>query len=350
MTDTIDRAETGIVALVDANPVMVLTDRQKFNQFYEAIKRETDALDADVTTDKGRKAIASMAYRVARTKTAIDEAGKKLNEEARLRINAVDESRREIRAQLDTLKDEVRRPLTEWEQAEETRVASCQSTIQFLREAANIGPDETAADLRKRHAALAALTFDPETFDGYMPQISALHDLAMTGLSAGADRIDQEERDRAELERLRSEAAERERIEQERAAAEDAERQRAEAEKAEQEREQRLREEAAEAARKEAEDAARREQEERDRRHQEELAAERQRAEQAEAAERARLAEEARQAAEQKAREADREHRGNVMRAAKEAIMEASDIAEDAAKKIVLAIAAGSVPAVTIKF
>jgi colicin import membrane protein len=55
------------------------------------MKRETDALDADVTTEKGRKAIASMAYKVARTKTAIDEAGKKLNEEARARINAVDE-------------------------------------------------------------------------------------------------------------------------------------------------------------------------------------------------------------------------------------------------------------------
>lgn len=352
MTDaaTIERPSTDIIALVEATPVMVLTDREKFSQFYDAIKRETDALDADVSTDKGRKAIASMAYRVARTKTAIDEAGKKLNEEARARINAVDESRREIRAQLDTLKDEVRRPLTEWEEAEEARQAECQQTITFLRESATIGPEETAADLRERHGELAAMTFNPEAFDGYMPQITALHDLALSGLSAGADRLDQEERDRAELERLRAAEAERERIEQERAAAEEAERQRVAAEKAEQEREQRLREETAEAARKEAEAAAAREQEERDRRHQEELAAERQRAEQAEAAERARVAEEARQAEEQKRREADREHRGNVMRAAKEALMEVAEIDEPTAKKIVLAIAANSIPAVSIKF
>ncbi|WP_277750417.1 hypothetical protein [Croceibacterium ferulae] len=42
-----------------------------------------------MTTAKGRKAIASLAAKVARTKTAIDDAGKKLNEEARAKINAV---------------------------------------------------------------------------------------------------------------------------------------------------------------------------------------------------------------------------------------------------------------------
>lgn len=38
------------------------------------------------------------------------------------------------------------------------------------------------------------------------------------------------------------------------------------------------------------------------------------------------------------------------MRTAKEALMEHGGLDEDAAKKVVLAIAAGSVPAVTIRF
>lgn len=349
-TDTIERPATDIVALVEANPVMVLTDREKFSQFYDEMKRETDALVVDLTTDKGRKAIAAMAYKVARTKTAIDEAGKKLNEEARERINAVDESRREIRAQLDTLKDEVRKPLTEWEEAEKARVETCQATIQSLRDAAAIGFEETAEDVRARLAIVAAMAFDPETFDGYMPQIAALHDLAVTGLTAAAERMEKEERDRAELERLRAEAEERERAEAERLAAEEAERQRVAAEKAEQEREQRLRDEAAETARKEAEETAQREQAARDRQHAEELAAERQRVADAERAEAARKAEAERLAAETARREADQTHRSAVLRAAKEAIMEAGGVSEAIAKSIVLAIAAGNVPACRITF
>ena len=119
---------TDIVALVQATPVLVLTDKQKFSDFYEAMKAECDALKIDLETEKGRKAIASMAYKVARTKTAIDDAGKLLNEESRARINAVDENRREIRNQLDALKDEVRKPLTDWEQAEEARRSSDATT------------------------------------------------------------------------------------------------------------------------------------------------------------------------------------------------------------------------------
>lgn len=49
-------------------------------------------------------------------------------------------------------------------------------------------------------------------------------------------------------------------------------------------------------------------------------------------------------------RAADREHRGKVMGIAKAAIMAAGGVGEEAAKKIVLAIGAGEIPAVSITF
>ena len=341
---------TDIVAIVNANPVMVLTDKDAYSRFYQEMKRETDALEIDLTTEKGRKAIASMAFKVARTKTAIDDAGKKLNEEARARINAIDEARREIRAQLDALKEEVRRPLTEWEEAEDARIDECKATVERLRHAASVGYEETAAAIRERLTEIQAEQFDPLKFDGYMPQVQALRDTAIAALTASAERMEQEERERAELERLRAEAAERERVEQERLAAEEAERRRAEAEKAEAERLARIEQEAAERARKEAEEAAQRAQAEKDRQHAEALAAERRRAEEAERAAQAERDRIAAEQAQQAAREADRAHRSSVLTAAKEAIMEAGDIAEDAAKKVVLAIQAGNVPNVTLRF
>jgi colicin import membrane protein len=350
-----------IVALVEATPALVLTDRQKYSEFYEAMKAECDAHVPDLSTEKGRKAIASLAYKVARTKTAIDDAGKELNEEARARINAIDESRRVIRQQLDELKVEVRQPLTDWEVAEEARVGQVEQTIKLLRDSATVGFEETADDLRKRIVHVEGLEFDPDKFQGYHPQAVALQASTIATLNNVADRLDKEEADRAELARLREEAAERQRLEQERAEAEEAERRRAEAEKAEAERrakaeaEQKAREEAAakaaeERVRLEAESKAREEREATERAHAEELAVERRRAEVAERAEAEREAQADREAAAQAARDADRTHRSKILGAAKEAIMEAGPVDEATAKTIVLAIAAGNVPAISIRF
>lgn len=352
---------TNIIALVEATPVLVLTDREKFSAFYEAMKAECDAHTPDLTTERGRKEIASLAYKVARTKTAIDDAGKKLNEEARARINAVDESRREIRQQLDALKDEVRRPLTEWEEAEAARVDKCEQTLVLLRDSAKVGYEETAADVRKRIAHVAGMTFAPEVFQGFAPQAEALRATAIETLTAVADRMDREEAERAELEKLRAEAAEREAAEQAKREADEAERRRAEQERAAEEARQRAEQEERDriaAAEKAAEERVRAEA---DRAHAEALEAERRRADEAERAaqaERDRAAAEeaernrvaAAEAAEQARRDADRAHRSKIMTAAKEAIMEAGPVDEVVAKSIVLAIAAGNVPAISIRF
>lgn len=353
--------KTDIVAIVEASPVLVLTDKEKFNQFYEAMRRECDAHEPDLTTEKGRKAIASLAYKVARTKTAIDEAGKKLNEEARARINAVDESRREIRQQLDDLKDEVRRPLTEWEEAEKQREADSAEQLSFIRESARVEIEATSTDIINRLNVLAGLEVD-EVLHGDRTGIvrAALAD-TIEALKAARDRLKREEEDRAELERLREAEAERQREEEERLAKEREERRRAEAEKAEADERARIEREAEERAKAEVERKAREEAEAKERAHQEALAAERRRAEEAERAaqaerdraaqeEAARKAEAERAAEEQRKREADRAHRGKIMTAAKKAIMEAASIEEAVAKAIVLAIAAGNVPNVTLRY
>ena len=63
-----------------------------------------------------------------------------------------------------------------------------------------------------------------------------------------------------------------------------------------------------------------------------------------------RAAKEAAEKADAEARQRDVEHRGKIMREAKEAIMEHGGVKEDAAKKIVLAIVAGSIPHANLKF
>ena len=143
MATKLKEVGTDIVAVVEASPVIVLTDEAKFNQFYEAMREECDRHEPDLSTEKGRKAIASLAYKVARTKTAIDDAGKKLNEEARARINAIDEARRKIRQQLDDLRDDVRRPLTDWEDAEDARAETVASELATIQGMQRVDIDDT---------------------------------------------------------------------------------------------------------------------------------------------------------------------------------------------------------------
>lgn len=363
--------QTALVAQVAENPGLVLLDRERFDRFYEAIKAETDKLVPDLTTEKGRAAIKAMAFKVTKTKTAIDDAGKLLKEEAQATVNKVDAARREIKTRLEALRDDVRKPLTEWEAREEERIAACDALIERIKAAAVVSMDDTVATVANRLANVKAFALDEGQFQSSLPLALAQQEATVTALISAHARLVKEEADRAELERLRAEAAEREakeRAEAEaKAAAEAAERERQEAEaraaRAAEEQQARIA-----AAAKAAEDAARaaaeaRANEERlaqQKAHDEALAAEKRRADEADAARKAeadRIAREtaAREAAEKAAadadakRAADQEHRGKIMGAAKQAIM-GHGVGEQTARAIVLAIAAGDVPAVSIKF
>lgn len=84
---------------------------------------QVDALSVvyDVDTVAGRADIASLAYKVARSKTAIDDAGKALVVPMKQQINEIDEARKHARDFLDALKGEVRQPLTVWEMEENAK-------------------------------------------------------------------------------------------------------------------------------------------------------------------------------------------------------------------------------------
>lgn len=344
---------TDIIATVTANPVTVLTDEKTYSEFYQRIKEELDAHQPDITTAKGRGEIASLAYKVTRTKTAIDAAGKKLNEDARAKINAVDAQRRKIREELDLLAETVRKPLTDWETAEKEREDIANSQLSHIIELSRPGFDEPSDEIKARLADLMAMHLDPEIhLDNYddnrekleaaIASMNAEYNRALKAEADAAElarlRAEQEARDQAEAEAKRAEEqAERDRIAREKAEAEykanverEAERARlAEAEKARIERERIEREAAAKIAAAEAEARAVKEKAEREERERQE-AIERTRREEA-------------------ARQADREHRGKIMRDAKEAIMEHGPD-EDTAKKIVLAIVAGEIPNTRIIF
>ncbi|MBR9900441.1 MAG: hypothetical protein GYB19_10325 [Rhodospirillales bacterium] len=301
--------------------------------------------NADVTTGKGRKEIASVAYKVAQSKTLLDGLGKDLVADWKNRAAAVDVERRRLREFLDNLKDEVRKPLTAWEQAEEARVKAINDRIAEI-EGMAVSPDtqitgNDAVWLEERLEKVMDLKID-DSFGEFKANAALAKDEAIGSVSAALGdakecaRIDAEQR--AEAERIAAE-------------------QRAVAEKEAAEREAREKVEAEERAKREVEqrEAERREWEAQAKQREE--AAAKDAAEEAEARIRSEAEDKARQEAEAKAkaeaeeasRVANQEHRRTVNNAALKAIA-ALGVDDEKAKAIVLAIVSGEIPHVTLSY
>ena len=86
----------------------------------------------DASTAANRKKLASIAYSVAQAKTGIDGEGKDLVSEAKAKIKVVDDNRKAVRDKLDTLRDTIRQPVTDYEQAEQARLAAIQAVLDQL--------------------------------------------------------------------------------------------------------------------------------------------------------------------------------------------------------------------------
>jgi hypothetical protein len=325
--------------------------------YLQQIRAEIDAFVPDVSTKKGRDAIASIAHKVARSKTALDNVGKELVAELKEIPKKIDAERKRMRDTLDAWKDEVRAPLNAWEQAEADRVAGHERRLEELRTPDT--EDRTAAEIASVISLIEEVEIGPE-WEEFEAEAHRVKAATLTTLQLALTKRQAYEAEQAELERLRAEAAQREQKEREeriaREAAEQAQReaeQRAQAERdaaakreadakaAAERRELELKLQAEQAEREKLEAQRRAEQAERD-------AAER--AERAAAAERQRQADEqARQEAEAKAREADIAHKTAVLTSIKEAFMGAG-VTEEQAKAIINMIRKGEVPSVSITY
>lgn len=318
---------TDLVVIEKQNAMAVFTTKEQLDPIIEAIEKEARSLVPDVSTRKGRDAIASMAHKVARSKTYIDNAGKDLVAELKALPKQIDESRRIVRERLDALKDEVRRPLTEWE-AEQERIKAEEAMNAMHAEALVMNE---SIDLQR------AIQFEAD------------HEMALL-MNDKFDREREEKRRLAEqAQRERDERLKQEAAEQARRAAEAKHKAEIEA-AARREAEEKARAELAERQRIEAEQRAAREKQEAEaraeREKEEAVAAERRRQEEAEAA---RLAEEKRKAEEEALRAADKEHRRTINRRVIADLI-AQGIPEEFAQKALLAIAGGKVQDAHIKY
>ncbi|KQB54646.1 hypothetical protein AQS70_21090 [Pseudomonas endophytica] len=368
----------------------------------QKVRAEVDAFNQclpDLATVKGRKQYASMAYKIAQTKTALDDMGKKVSAEQKEIPKKIDAERKRVWDTLELWQKEVRKPLDDWQKAEDARVDKHNDGIQKIRDMALFDATPQAVTVAGVIADLETITID-DSWQEFLPEAAQAKDLSLTKLRALLAERTQYEAEQAELARLRAEAeaqaqrdrdaeiaraaAERARVEAEQRAQAERDaaiKREADAKAAAERREMELKlvaehaeRAAAQAAREkiEAEQRAAQQKIDDELRHKQQMeqaeanriAAE-QRAEQErldavrrqeEAVERARQAEVARQQAaadeerrQAEAREADKAHKAKINRAALDAFI-AAGMPEDCARQAITLIAQRKIPAITITY
>lgn len=322
-----------IIEKVRDNPALIFTDETvTLEALTAAIEKQEVEVEFNLGTDKGRKAIASRAYAVAKLKTAIDGAGKDLTDVKRKEIAEVDAVRRNIRNKLDELRDRIRKPLEDWERQEEARVADHQATIRRLIDLGQVSIDDTVASIEANLAQVQAIDVSETAMQEFAELAASKQQIAVGHLTSALERARREEAEKAELEQLRAEAAERK-------AKEDAER--AEQERKDREAEEERRRQAAEEERRrEITEAAERAAEQA--RKDAEAKAERER--------KAREAQEQKEREEEQARARNKAHRAEVNRKAADALAKSCGLDAETAKSVVTAICREQIPNVTIQY
>ena len=317
-----------LLTTAPASALAAFAEPNGLDPFIDAVRKIVSEFEHDLSTATGRKKTASLAAKVSSFKVSMDEMGKSLTEDWKQKSKVVDQVRKKMRDELDAVRDEARRPLTEWEDKEKARVARIRAKIEEISSLASevIGENLTVTALESRLFSAMDYAID-DSFEEFKLEAVETRLKSIDFLRNNLEKARLAESQRIELERLRAESEARAKAERE------------------------------ESLRKEGELRAQREAERK------ELDARRIVEQQAkvlrEAEERARMAEinarrkaeaEARAIEEEKARrEADAAHNKKIKRQAKESLLSLG-IDEKICIQIVLAIDAGKINNVTINY
>lgn len=180
----------------------------------DRIKAEVRAVPTDISTSKGREAVAALAYKVGRSKTFIDAQRLALVADEKKRLKAIDVEGARVWDELEALQKEVRKPLTDWENADKERVAAHEQALASIPESSMYGALESSQDVKRRleYLSTAYASRDWQEFYSRAKAAFEIETVRTQGILAS---VEKREHDAAELARLRAESIERERVERE---------------------------------------------------------------------------------------------------------------------------------------
>jgi hypothetical protein len=170
----------------------------------------------DISTEAGRKAIASVAYKISRTKTYLDDQGKDLTADLKKQTGAIDAERKKFRDRLDALKDSIRKPLTDFEEADKARFAAHEYALVEIEGA---GPyslqNWQTLSVEAMRDRVREIESDTRDWQEFSARAAGAKTTALRLIAEAVQKREKYDADQAELARHRAEAIEREKQERE---------------------------------------------------------------------------------------------------------------------------------------
>ena len=194
---------TELALIEPKDALQVFSTPKGLDAVIDKIEAEVKTIDRDISTEKGRDNIRSIAFKLAKSKNALDKMGKDLTEEQRAIVTAVNAERSRAWDRMEALQAEIRKPLTDWENAEKDRVAAHEAGIAQIEALATFDVVPTTEQIESRLAEFTALPDrDWQEFSGRYKDVHAKTNERLQDCITVAR---QDDANRAELARLQAE-------------------------------------------------------------------------------------------------------------------------------------------------
>ena len=186
-----------------------------FAKMYEKIDADLASRVVDLTTDKGRKQIASDARKISTLKVRMVEKAGELVADQKAIIETVTKTRQAMEAEFDKRRDAARAPLTKWEETVkqiEDRAKSERNFMLTIRAQSVDGvlvADMTGSQLEALQDARLEMVFSESLYGDAASDLADLNRSTIEFLGAAAIAAFKAEDEAKELEELRAMRAER---------------------------------------------------------------------------------------------------------------------------------------------
>lgn len=173
-------------------------------------KIETDirSIHTDISTKKGRDDVISLSVKVRDSKTLVEKVRKKLGEDLREELDGINSVGKEAVTRLQNLQDEVRLPVTEFENAEKERVDNHKMMISEIVETSILeGNDIITVEVIENAIKQAYDLYSNREWEEFTQKAQETHEEVTQILSEKLIALKTHLAEQAELEQLRADKA-----------------------------------------------------------------------------------------------------------------------------------------------
>jgi colicin import membrane protein len=205
---TEDKAPSTALALPEKKDLQIAFEDGTIDLLITRIEKECDAFVPDLSTAKSRGEITSMAAKVARSKSPLDEARKSLTEDWRNKTSKVNTYWKAAEVRLDAARDKIKKVLIEWEAKDTKRKEAHRAKL------AVFSPDRTDHTMSVKEIDAIVGEIDNVEIDKSWQEFETMAGVARDKFLAAAEKnrmfADIREKQAAQIAQLEKDKAERE--------------------------------------------------------------------------------------------------------------------------------------------